>query len=76
MALVSLYTLWNTSENRRVSCFQGAEKETSAMKWLRVIWSSVTYFATYKSKLSLYNWKDSYKLKLLIFLISSQMNLL
>ena len=50
-------------------CLQGAQKETSGMKWVKshLIF---TYFLYIKvTDDSLYNWKTSYKMKLLIFLI-------
>ena len=53
MALVSLYTPWNTSEKQRFSDnFREHRKRPVLSKALRVIQSSVTYFVTYIS-----NWR-------------------
>ena len=49
--------------------FTGAQKETSGMKWVKshLIFTYFLYIQVTDD--SLYNWKTSYKMKLLIFLI-------
>ena len=73
--LLFLYFLKYNREPIEVSrCFQGAMKETSAMKWVKsnLIFSYLfCYLCKYIIEDGLYNWKASYKMKLLIYFINT-----